>query len=683
MPPKLERGRSMTLDLGDLEAAVLKDEAKAPARHRAASTGDGAVAEVLSSLDDDKMRHRASSHGHHSQRRTSAAMGRRKSILHAAQRATAAFFRAPTGGAASVQSPSASAGFRRISVHAHEHTLNDAAAAGGGSLAVGGAHAVLGSTGINSDSDVSNSDLPVGDEHGLERASEGLTHEHWFELFIDLAAVATCFKLGEVIFETYVKYDVDVRGLFGYVMLLFAILFQQWSQLEVYLTRYFRRDVTTLAFCMLQMTSACGMGMTLTHERELLGVDSIIRDTFATSVALGKGTLALMYLLIVAFVPRLRPRLMTRATCLLLSAGGFIGSMWLDHKHALLTWAVSIGIDVVGDLTATFAFAGHPVESAEQRHHSGDRYGNFAMLVLGESVLQLVIPPVEQHDFDHYGTAFFSGLVVLNLAVLHFEKLAKRQTRAIDAHATHAVRGASAVRPQGKLAAAMWSYLHFPMCFALLVLGVGIKAIFKSKSREAPEHLQWLIASTSGAALAIMSVMRAMQQGLRSSSGRPLRRVAKYAARVVLAALCAASPLLFRLSDVDRRPWVTLTPVVAITGVLVFTDLVQMQNNDAPKLSGADSSAASSGASSPTGAAGGCGKLNADGIVKMHAGVGNGAPAASAAAIAAAAPSAATAAAVAASPATPMKDTVAHAQASQAPAPASPLAADDFFWLHE
>ena len=122
------------------------------------------------------------------------------------------------------------------------------------------------------------------------------------------------------------------------------------------------------------------------------------------------------------------------------------------------------------DALGRYESVNHDVE-----HHNAERLGCFTMVVLGESVIQLLLPDIEllsSSSLYRYAVASLSGALVFNLAVLHFDKLPSLVHKKSDAE-----RGASSLPPHNNKLRVIWTLLHLPMTFFMLLIGVSMKYV--------------------------------------------------------------------------------------------------------------------------------------------------------------------------------------------------------------
>eukprot|EP00218_Dolichomastix_sp_CCMP3274_P013528 CAMPEP_0170135298 /NCGR_PEP_ID=MMETSP0033_2-20121228/2407_1 /TAXON_ID=195969 /ORGANISM="Dolichomastix tenuilepis, Strain CCMP3274" /LENGTH=574 /DNA_ID=CAMNT_0010370897 /DNA_START=11 /DNA_END=1732 /DNA_ORIENTATION=- len=298
----------------------------------------------------------------------------------------------------------------------------------------------------------------AGGEH-----ARGLSGEWWFELFYDLVFVAAVMKMGGV-----VKDDLEEKNL-SLQFLLFSLLWSLWFELERYMTRYHKADQLHLVLYLLQGIGVVGFSMNISTVGDMEAYQAI-PDAIAQSLMVNKICLILLYLtnIFCKFgedpnVPMIRRYL---------PIGGFVLGIILygssiGQPLGTATWLWTFGwwFEALVNLVETMGWPGEVDDDEEHQEHTMDRHGCFTMLILGEAVIQLIYREAPKTDYSHYVVATFAGVLSFNLAVLHFDTANER-------------RVCSAMMPHGKIQALIWVYLHLLLTWCILLVGVGIKAMF-------------------------------------------------------------------------------------------------------------------------------------------------------------------------------------------------------------
>ena len=233
-----------------------------------------------------------------------------------------------------------------------------------------------------------------------------------------------------------------------------------------------------------------------------------------------------------------------------------------DAEVIFYLWTTSIVIELVADVVSRLKYeqVNHDVE-----HHNAERLGCFTMVVLGESVIQLLLPDLEllsESSIYRYAVAGFSGALIFNLAVIHFDKLPSQVHDKSESE-----RGASSLPPHNNKLRVLWTLLHLPMTFFMLLVGISMKYMFNNK--KSSEDTVWMLGISVGAILAIFSVMRFLRQGFKGKR----KRLLSYGVRFLVAVFTALVPLLMPIKDMETY-W-TIFPFTAITTCFVVIDMRQ------------------------------------------------------------------------------------------------------------
>ena len=225
-------------------------------------------------------------------------------------------------------------------------------------------------------------------------------------------------------------------------------------------------------------------------------------------------------------------------------------------------WWGSVVIELTLDVLSRLKFEtiNHDVE-----HHNAERLGCFTMVVLGESVIQLLLPDIElisESSTYRYLVAGLSGALVFNLAVLHFDKLPSLIHDKSDAE-----RGASSLPPHNNKLRVIWTLLHLPMTFSMLLVGVSMKYMFDIKKSSV--DTVWMLSLSVSAILTFFSFMRFLRQGF---SGKH-KRLVSYMIRFVVAVATALVPIFLPVEDMET--YYTILPFTAVTSIFVIVDMRQ------------------------------------------------------------------------------------------------------------
>ncbi len=215
----------------------------------------------------------------------------------------------------------------------------------------------------------------------------------------------------------------------------------------------------------------CVQSLCFLSLRRYIRKEIVEAKAITIGVLISKVTILVMYIHIVYKNSKKMREVrgsMIGIVCSILCHGACLG---LDDADIIFyVWLGSIVAELLFDVISRLKYESinHDVE-----HHNAERLGCFTMVVLGESVIQLLLPDIEllsSSSLYRYAVASLSGALVFNLAVLHFDKLPSQVHKKSDAE-----RGASSLPPHNNKLRVIWTLLHLPMTFFMLLIGVSMK----------------------------------------------------------------------------------------------------------------------------------------------------------------------------------------------------------------
>lgn len=280
-------------------------------------------------------------------------------------------------------------------------------------------------------------------------------------------------------------------------------------------------------------------------------------------ILLSKTTILAMYGYIVHKNPKKLREVKFSMVGLVLTTLCHLACLGIDEYDIIFyLWAGSIVLELICDVISRLKYepVNHDVE-----HHTAERLGCFTMVVLGESVIQLLLPDLEllsESSIHRYAIAGLSGALVFNLAVIHFDKLPSHIHDKGDSE-----RGASSLPPHNTKLLVLWTLLHLPMTFFMLLVGISMKYMFNN--RETSEDTTWMLSISVGCILVLFTLMRFLRQGFRGKR----KRLLAYAARCIIAAVAAVVPFFLPIDDMET--YYTILPFTVITSVFVIIDMRQ------------------------------------------------------------------------------------------------------------
>ena len=214
-------------------------------------------------------------------------------------------------------------------------------------------------------------------------------HATWLELFYDLVFVVVIFQLAHNLEE-----DFSLYGFLAFLA-LFVPVWWSWTGAAFYATRFDTDDLGHRILILLQMVGAAALAV---NVPDALGNDSA---GFALSYA------AIRIILVIEYVRTGINKSFSSATPLIrLYSRGFlcaaivwIISAFIPPPFRFVLWGIGLAIDFATPITAGRLHS----QFAPHISHLPERMGLFTIIVLGESVLE-VVTGVQNREFDIYST---------------------------------------------------------------------------------------------------------------------------------------------------------------------------------------------------------------------------------------------------------------------------------------
>jgi low temperature requirement protein LtrA len=356
----------------------------------------------------------------------------------------------------------------------------------------------------------------------------------WLELFFDLVFVAAVSQVAAPLHDDYT--------LHGLVRLttLFVLIWCAWTGHSVFATRFDTDDAVQRGLTLLQMFAVTIMAA---NARDAL--DS--RSSAGFAAAYGA-----MRLILVAQYARARsvPTARDLATRSLIGHG-CAALMWLASAlvPAPVRFVVWIGAFAL-DLGTPWLLVEHSVALPPDPSHLPERFGLFTLILLGESVVALM-RGVESQEYWPVEAAASALLGMCLLFVLwwwYFDGIGAAEPQPVRSRR-------DAVRFH------LWSYAHFPLSLAIVVLGVGIeRSVTAAAQRPLEGSDMTLIAGAAAIVVAAMAVI---------AGARPHRPAAGHALHATWAAALAI--LIAPLLHLTSSPAIVIGFLVLIYGALLAT----------------------------------------------------------------------------------------------------------------
>ena len=301
----------------------------------------------------------------------------------------------------------------------------------------------------------------------------------WLELFFDLVFVAAVSQVAEPLRDHY------TLGELTRFTPLFLLIWWAWTGRALFSTRFETDGGVQRALTLIEMFAVAIMAA---NARDSLASRS------SAGFAAAYGVVRLI--LLVHYLRAIRVREARRLTVSYLIGHGVAAVLWLVSAVVpivtarMALWAVACVIDL-----GTPAFAiDHSVRTPPHPAHLPERFGLFTLILLGESVVA-VMKGIESQETWSAAAALSALLGMAVLFVIwwwYFDR-----ARATAEH--HVRTRADAKRLQ------LWTYAHFPLYLAIVVIGVGIRRVVSSATHSelpASDLLMW----ATGVVLLVISL---------------------------------------------------------------------------------------------------------------------------------------------------------------------------------
>ncbi len=384
-----------------------------------------------------------------------------------------------------------------------------------------------------------------------ENTSNNTTrHATWLELFYDLVFVVVIFQLAHNLEE-----DFSLYGFLGFLA-LFVPVWWSWTGAAFYATRFDTDDLGHRILILLQMVGAAALAVNVSDG---LGNDSA---GFALSYA------AIRIILVLEYVRTGRSKFFSSATPLIrryirgfsCAAILWIISAFIPPPFRFLLWGIGLAIDFATPITAGKL---HSQFFAPHISHLPERMGLFTIIVLGESVLE-VVAGVSSTKFDIYSMSMLAlGLSIpFSLWWLYFDSIDGAPIRAL--------------REKGKFGVySLWLYGHFPLVVAITSVGVGLGYITSNLPGLTLSYSeQWLVCGTVALSLGAQGILQlsSAYYYLFAGSTQDYRASIRWATyRITSAGMILLIPIL----GIPLSPFLLVCILAAICIAQVVIDLKQ------------------------------------------------------------------------------------------------------------
>jgi low temperature requirement protein LtrA len=374
-------------------------------------------------------------------------------------------------------------------------------------------------------------------------------HATWLELFYDLVFVVVISQLAHNLEE-----DFSLYGFVGFLA-LFVPVWWSWTGAAFYATRFDTDDLGHRILTLLQMVGAAALAVNVSDG---FGNNSA---GFALSYA------AVRIILVVEYIRAGKNKSFSSATPLirrytrgfLCAAIVWIISAFIPPPFRFVLWGIGLAIDfatpiTIGRLQSQFA---------PHISHLPERMGLFTIIVLGESVLEVVVG-VSNTEFDIYSMLILGlGLSIpFSLWWLYFDTVDGAPIRA--------------AREKGRVGVySLWLYGHFPLVVAITSVGVGLGYIASNAHGLALSYSeQWLVCGSVALSLGAQGILHlsSAYYYLYAGSTQDYRASRKWATyRIISAGLILLVPIL----RIPLSPFLLVCILAAICIAQIVIDLKQ------------------------------------------------------------------------------------------------------------
>jgi low temperature requirement protein LtrA len=374
-------------------------------------------------------------------------------------------------------------------------------------------------------------------------------HATWLELFYDLVFVVVIFQLAHNLEE-----DFSLYGFLGFLA-LFVPVWWSWIGAVFYATRFDTDDLGHRILILLQMVGAAALAV---NVPDALGNDSA---GFALSYAAIRIILVLEYVRtdISKSFSSATPLIRRYSIGFLCGAIVWIISAFIPPPFRFLLWGIALVIDFATLITAGRLHS----QFAPHISHLPERIGLFIILVLGESVLEVVVG-AQNREFDIYSMVILAlGLSIpFSLWWLYFDSVDGAPIRAL--------------REKGRIGVySLWLIGHFPLVVAITSIGVGLGYITSKANGLALSYFeQWLVCGSVALSLGAQGVLQlsSAYYYLYTGSTQQYRASIRWATyRIISAGVAFLIPIL----RIPLSPFLVVCILAAICIAQIAIDLKQ------------------------------------------------------------------------------------------------------------
>ena len=317
-------------------------------------------------------------------------------------------------------------------------------------------------------------------------------HSSWLENFYDLIVVVVVSQLA-----VSLGHDISIPSYITFVI-LFIPVWWSWLGVTFYNTRFETDDLGHRLLTLLQMAAAAFMAVSVVDG---LGSNS---SAFAISYAAIRIILVIEYLRTGKRFPSARPLTSLYSKAFLIAAIIWFVSAFVPPPIRFVLWIMALALDISTTLVFTRRLS---KRFAPHIYHLPDRFGTFAIIVLGITILAFV-DNIATHNWTF--PSIFSAALSLSVAFciwwIYFDS--------IDGAAIQAFRRYRS----GLVLYLAWIYTHFPLLIGITGFGVSIEhLVLGDQSLPLPPSDKWLMCGSIVLCLFSLAIIRITS--MKSKSG--------------------------------------------------------------------------------------------------------------------------------------------------------------------
>lgn len=330
----------------------------------------------------------------------------------------------------------------------------------------------------------------------------------FLELFFDLVFVVIVARLAHHLAE-----HPDWEGV-GWFVFLFYAMWSSWVNGTMYYDLHGTDDLSVRVFTFAQMLAVAVMGV---YVGDIPGSGA---SGFALAYAGNVGVLVVIWFRTGLHDPSHRPASNPYSAAYLLSALLFAASVFLDAPGRYWLWALSLVLQVLGQVIAFRRWTPPENQPGEAVIAATpalvERLGLFVIIVLGEVIVGAItgMADIEEMGTDGIAIGLLGVLVAIGLWWIYFDLVSHH--------------------PPVSRMTQVWANLHFPLVVAIAAGGAGVLNTVEHAAEELPDAVRWLLV---GALAGAMLTVSALTHTLEARRAQPLDyRIAELAmyASVVL-----------------------------------------------------------------------------------------------------------------------------------------------------